>query len=39
MQSSLPTGPADQNIKDVDLADFAEFAKIVGAGPPQAVSC
>jgi hypothetical protein len=29
MQSSLPTGPADQNIKAVDLAEFAEIAKIV----------
>jgi hypothetical protein len=36
MQSSLPTGPADQNIKDVDLADFAEIANIVGRASPQA---
>jgi len=29
MQSSLPTEPADQNIKAVDPAEFAEIAKIV----------
>ena len=28
MQSSLQTGPADQNIKAVDLAEFAETAEI-----------
>ena len=31
MHSSLPTGPADQNIKAVDLAEFAKIAKIVEA--------
>jgi hypothetical protein len=30
MQSSLLTGPTDQNIKAADLAEFAEIAKIVG---------
>jgi hypothetical protein len=29
MQTSLPTETADQNIKAVDLAKFAEIAKIV----------
>jgi hypothetical protein len=29
MQTSLPTEPADQNIKAVDLAEIAEIAKIV----------
>jgi hypothetical protein len=33
MQSSLPTGAADQNIKAVDLAEFAEIAKIVLSEP------
>jgi hypothetical protein len=36
MQSSLPSGPAEQNITAVDLAEFAEIAKIVdviGSGP------
>jgi hypothetical protein len=31
MQTSLPTEPADQNIKAVDLAEIAEIAKIVAA--------
>jgi hypothetical protein len=31
MQTSLPTEPADQNIKTVDLAEFAEIAKIIPA--------
>jgi hypothetical protein len=30
MQSSLPTEPTHQNIKAVDLAEFAEIAMIVG---------
>jgi hypothetical protein len=29
MQSSLPTEPAVQNIKAVDVAEFAETAEIV----------
>jgi hypothetical protein len=29
MSSSLPTEPAGQNIKAVDVAEFAEIAKIV----------
>jgi len=29
MQSSLPVEPRDRNIKPVDLAEFAEIAKIV----------
>jgi hypothetical protein len=29
MQTSLPTVPTDQNIKAVDVARFAEIAKIV----------
>jgi hypothetical protein len=37
MQSSLPTGQTDQNIKAVDPAKFAEIAKIVGRATPQAV--
>jgi hypothetical protein len=31
MQTSLPTEPADQNIKAVDLAEIAEIAEIVAA--------
>jgi hypothetical protein len=38
MQSSLPTGPADQNIKAVDPAEFAEIEKIVGADPRAATA-
>jgi hypothetical protein len=33
MQSSLPTGPADQNIKAVDPAEIVEIAKIILAHP------
>jgi hypothetical protein len=38
MQSSLPTGPADQNIKAVDPAEFAEIEKIVEADPSAATA-
>jgi hypothetical protein len=37
MQSSLPAGSADQNIKAVDLAEFAEIAKIVEITTPRFV--
>jgi hypothetical protein len=35
MQSSLPTEPADQNIKAVDPAEFGEIAKIVDITTPR----
>ena len=37
MQSSLPTEPADQNIKVVDPAIFAEIAKFVGPAFPGGI--